>query len=297
MIKLAGETDRVSLHICVTGTGKVDNMKDGKYTYEEFLGIIERLRGDGGCPWDREQTHGSLRACLMEEAAEVLAGIRIFEKTGDYENLVEELGDVLLQVVMHAQIGSEEGLFTMEDVVDGVARKMVRRHPHVFGDVKVDGSSQVLENWEDIKKKEKEGKRGMDRPLREIPQELPALTRAVKVLKKADRLYEKQPEYGEAVRRLQEAARELELLGIKAYDPEAGGAVREAGESGLKVGESAPKAGEYNAKALEYDPEIGQKVGDALMAVSQVSRICKLSQEQILADRTGELVDGWEPLE
>ena len=95
----------------------------------------------------------------MEEAAEVIAAIRIYNQTGNAENLREELGDVLLQVVMHARIAEEEGLFTMEDVVNEVAEKMVRRHPHVFGTVQADDSQQVLKNWEEIKKKEKEGKR------------------------------------------------------------------------------------------------------------------------------------------
>ena len=144
-------------------------MEQKKYTYEEFLNIIKTLRSENGCPWDKEQTHQSLRPCMMEEAVEVVAAIRTFDQTGDYENLREELGDVLLQVVMHAEIASEEGLFTMEDVVNEVAEKMVRRHPHVFGNVTVDGSGQVLENWEEIKKKEKEGKSHASTPLKEIP--------------------------------------------------------------------------------------------------------------------------------
>ena len=106
-------------------------MEEKRYTYEDFLEIIKTLRSENGCPWDREQTHRSLRPCMTEEAAEVLAAIRIYETTGNWENLREELGDVLLQVVMHACIAQEEGLFTMEDVVNEVAAKMVRRHPRV----------------------------------------------------------------------------------------------------------------------------------------------------------------------
>ena len=102
-----------------------------RYTYEDFLDIIAMLRSENGCPWDKVQTHDSLRPCMMEEAAEVLAAIRIYDTTGNAGNLQEELGDVLLQVVMHAQIAKEEGIFTMEDVVNDVAQKMVRRHPHV----------------------------------------------------------------------------------------------------------------------------------------------------------------------
>ena len=140
--------------------------KQKSYSYDDFLEIIRILREKDGCPWDREQTHASLKPCMMEEAAEVVAAIRIFDKTGNYENLREELGDVMLQVVMHAQIAGEEGLFSMEDVVSEVAEKMVRRHPHIFGSVEADTSEKVLENWEDIKKKEKEGKSYIESPQR-----------------------------------------------------------------------------------------------------------------------------------
>lgn len=226
-----------------------------RYTYEDFLEIIRILRAEDGCPWDREQTHQSLRSCMMEEAAEVLAAIRIYDRTGNYENLREELGDVLLQVVMHAQIAGEEGLFTMEDVVSEVAEKMVRRHPHVFGEVEVDGSGQVLANWEEIKKREKEQKKEGESPLREIPAELPALTRAVKVLKKADRLYEPGPDYAAAVEKLRKTAERL---------------------------------------AGCDDQSVEGLVGDALLAVSDISRCRRLSQEQILADRVEEIIERYE---
>ena len=110
--------------------------------FEEFEHIIAKLRAPDGCPWDREQTHASLKKPCIEEAAEVVCGINILEQTGDPDNLKEELGDLLLQVVMHARIAEEEGYFTMDDVIQGIIDKMVRRHPHVFG----------------IKKQEKAGK-------------------------------------------------------------------------------------------------------------------------------------------
>ena len=132
------------------------------YSYEDFLEIMRLLRAPGGCPWDREQTHGSLKAACVEEAAEVLGGINILEQTGNAENLKEELGDLLLQVVMHAQIAKEEGLFTLEDVMRGITDKMIRRHPHVFGTTAVSGSDEVLVNWAEIKKQEKEGKEWME---------------------------------------------------------------------------------------------------------------------------------------
>ena len=126
-----------------------------KYTYEQLLGIIAELRSDHGCPWDRAQTHESMIKCLRDECEEVVEAI---EKKDD-ENLCEELGDVLLQVLMHAQIASEEGRFTMEEVVDGLAKKMVRRHPHVFGDAPAAATPEEgLASWKAMKEKEKKEK-------------------------------------------------------------------------------------------------------------------------------------------
>ncbi len=162
---------------------------DKRHTFTDFVTIIEALRAENGCPWDREQTHESLKPCMTEEAAELLASIRIYDRTGNAENMREELGDILLQVVMHSVIAKEEGLFTIDDVVEEVSQKMIRRHPHVFGTKQAENAEQALVNWEEIKKKEKEGKSWVESPLREIPEELPALARACKVIKKADRLY------------------------------------------------------------------------------------------------------------
>lgn len=123
--------------------------------FDDFVATIAALRAENGCPWDRKQTHESLKECLTEEAGEVLAAI----DNQDDENLCEELGDLLLQVVMHAQIAAEENRFTIEDVVRGVNEKMIRRHPHVFGDEKVESVEEGLNLWEQIKRQEKEGKR------------------------------------------------------------------------------------------------------------------------------------------
>ena len=127
-------------------------------SFDELKEVVRRLRAEDGCPWDKEQTHASLKAPVIEEAAEVICGINVLEETGNPENLKEELGDLLLQVVMQAQIAEEEGLFTLDDVVSGIKEKMIRRHPHVFGNVKVSGSQEVLVNWEEIKKQEKQGR-------------------------------------------------------------------------------------------------------------------------------------------
>ena len=124
--------------------------------FDEFVATIAALRSENGCPWGRKQNHESLKECLVEETGEVLEAI---DKKDD-ANLCEELGDVLLQVVMHAQIAAEEGRFTIEDVISGVNEKMIRRHPHVFGDIKVSSVEEGLDLWEQIKQKEKEAKSG-----------------------------------------------------------------------------------------------------------------------------------------
>ena len=129
------------------------NFQTGKsFRIEDLIKIMELLRSPEGCPWDRAQTHESMISCLRDECEEVVQAI---EKKDD-ENLCEELGDVMLQVLMNSQIAAEEGRFTMEDVVDGLAKKLVRRHPHVFGDEKAQTPEEGLASWEAIKRQEKE---------------------------------------------------------------------------------------------------------------------------------------------
>ncbi len=120
--------------------------------------IVEKLRSEDGCPWDKVQTHESLKQGCIEEAAEVIGGINILKETGDPENLKEELGDLLLQVMFQAVMAEEEGLFTFEDVAGAISDKMVRRHPHVFGDMKFASEEELHAVWSEIKRKEKEGK-------------------------------------------------------------------------------------------------------------------------------------------
>ena len=129
----------------------MDFQQKERYTIGDLEHIIALLRAPGGCPWDIEQTHQSVRANLIEETYEAVEAI----DTNNIELLKEELGDVLMQVLFHAQIEAEQGTFTFADVVDGVAKKLVVRHPHVFGDVQVTDSAQVLSNWDEIKKKTK----------------------------------------------------------------------------------------------------------------------------------------------
>ncbi len=120
--------------------------------------IVEKLRSEDGCPWDKVQTHESLKAACIEEAAEVICGINILEDTGDPANLKEELGDLLLQVMFHAVIAEEEGLFSFDDVVGTISEKMIRRHPHVFQGVTYSSDEERHAAWDEIKKKEKAGK-------------------------------------------------------------------------------------------------------------------------------------------
>ena len=148
------------------------------YSYEELLNVIAQLRGEHGCPWDKAQTHESLIPCLRNECEEVVQAI----EQHDEENLCEELGDVLLQVLLHARIAEEEGQFTMADVVNGLAEKMVRRHPHVFGEVKAETAGQVSENWEQLKLKEKDGNKSV---LSGVPAALPSLIKAYRIQDKA----------------------------------------------------------------------------------------------------------------
>ena len=124
--------------------------------FEIFRGIVARLRGRDGCPWDKAQTMESLKPCMINEMTEAIAGIDLYKTTGSPENLCEELGDVLLQVVLLSQIAEEEGLFTIEDVIEGISRKMVRRHPHVFS--KHSSIEEVPGQWDEIKRMEKAAK-------------------------------------------------------------------------------------------------------------------------------------------
>ncbi len=125
--------------------------------FEEFVEVVRRLRAPDGCPWDREQTHASLKKGLVEETTEVVCGINVYEQTGNPENLKEELGDLLLHVAMQAQIAQEEGLFDIRDVLEGITEKLIRRHPHVFGEVRADGAKEALASWDAAKAKEKAG--------------------------------------------------------------------------------------------------------------------------------------------
>jgi len=151
-----------------------------KYDFSHLLDIMHLLRGENGCPWDREQTHESIRENMLEEALEAIEAI----EANDSASLCDELGDVLLQVVFHAEMANEADEFNINDVIDGICKKLIRRHPHIFGDVSVADSKEVLKNWNSIKMEEKHQKSKVD-VLRQVSKTLPALMRAVKLQKKA----------------------------------------------------------------------------------------------------------------
>ena len=237
-------------------------MEQKHYSLEELEDIIAQLRSDHGCPWDRAQTHESLRPCLTEEANELLAAIRIYQKTKNPDNMKEELGDLLMQVVLHSRIAEEEGLFTMEDVIGGICEKMIRRHPHVFGDVDTDDEEAISRNWEAIKRQEKEQQSWVESPLREIPTEHPALTRAPKVLKKIDALYAPRDNYEACLLQLADEVQSLQNC------------TESPGEDRRGM--------------------IAERMGKILLTVSDIARIEKMSNEQILNDEIEKLIEYYE---
>lgn len=159
---------------------KLELLKEDKHDFDSLVSVMAALRSEGGCPWDMEQTHSSVRKCLIEETYEVIEAI----DKNDALLLREELGDLLFQVVFHARIEDEEGRFTIDDVVHDITHKMITRHPHVFSDTVVADSDEVIVNWDNIKKNEKSFESPVD-ILKRVPPYMPALLRAEKVQGKA----------------------------------------------------------------------------------------------------------------
>jgi tetrapyrrole methylase family protein / MazG family protein len=158
-------------------TGPVPSSQAGERLLD-LVRVMARLRAPDGCPWDREQSHASLARHLLEETHELLEAI----DTGEPDRIRDELGDLLLQVVFHAQMAAEVGAFDVDDVAEGLVGKLIHRHPHVFGEVEVDGAAEVLVNWEKLKAEEEGGRRAIDDG---IPATLPSLARAAKVQRRA----------------------------------------------------------------------------------------------------------------
>ena len=219
--------------------------------------IVAQLRAPGGCPWDREQTHQSLVPGLLEEAYEVAAAIR----TNDEANLREELGDLLLQVVMHAQIASEEGRFTVEEVAREIGEKLVRRHPHVFGDSEARDTSAVLRQWDEIKRAEKKPAED-EGYLSGLTRSLPALMLAQKAQSKAARVGFDWSEVKDVVAKVDEELNETKEA-LTAQDADA----------------------------------IAEELGDLLFAVVNLARKNKLDAETALAGATGKFIDRFHAME
>ena len=175
-----------------------------KPTFADLVAVMARLRAEGGCPWDREQDHRSLRRYLIEECYEAVDAI----DADDMDSLAEELGDVLLQVVFHAQIEHENGCFDIDDVVSHIVRKLVRRHPHVFGEVTVENSAEVLDNWEQIKRQEK-GEGWRESALDGVPSSLPALIRALEISKRAAKVGFEWERFEDVLAKMEEEIGEL----------------------------------------------------------------------------------------
>ena len=212
---------------------------------DEFGKLVEavgRLRGPGGCPWDREQTHESLKRYAIEETYEVIDAI----DSGEPAKLEDELGDFILQALLHAQIASESGLFDIADVCRKIREKLVRRHPHVFGDVEISGVDDVLRNWEQIKSEEYEHRKSV---LDGVPASLPALMRAAKISKKAARTGFDWPDIESIIVKLKEETAELE----------------EAIERG-------------------DDAQIKDEIGDLLFTIVNIARFRRVDPEEALRD-------------
>ena len=157
--------------------------------FDELVAVMARLRAPGGCPWDHEQTYGSLAQYLLEEAYETFDAIQEAQQTGDTANLKEELGDLLLQVVFHSTIGAERDDFTIDDVAAGVSQKLILRHPHVFGDAKLESAQDVLDNWDTLKANERKAsgkaEKRKESILDDVPVHFPGLLEALKLTKNA----------------------------------------------------------------------------------------------------------------
>jgi MazG family protein len=217
--------------------------------FEKLVGVMARLRAPGGCPWDREQTHATLRTYLIEEAYEVLEAL----DGADDVKFAEELGDLLLQVVFHAQMADEEGRFTIVDVIREIYEKLIRRHPHVFGEKQAKDAAEVLRNWEIIKKEEKYAKGAEEEEAAEsvldgVPRSLPALLEGYQLTRKAARIGFDWENVGGIFEKLQEETEELRQVLEKRGGKEIEGEVGDILFAAVNL-----------ARFLKIDPEIAMK--------------------------------------
>lgn len=214
--------------------------------FDEFVNIVKRLRKE--CPWDREQTHESIRHLLLEETYEVLEAI----DNKDYEELKRELGDLLLHVAFNAVIAEENGNFGIKDIIDSVNKKLIERHPHVFGNVKVKGKKDVLRNWEHIKLEE-----GRKSVLDGVPKELPALTRAYRLQEKSSKVGFDWDTSEDAFKKLEEELNEFKSAAGKRKNAE--GLIED-----------------------EYLSELEGELGDILFSIVNYARFLNINPENSL---------------
>ena len=227
------------------------------YNFYDLVNIMSILRSPEGCPWDREQSHKSIRRDFLEECYEAIEAI----DTDNKELLEEELGDVLLQVVFHSQIEAESGNFTADDVCDGICKKLIIRHPHVFGEVKADNSEEVLKNWDAIKMQTKSQK-SLSEVMHSVSPAMPALIRADKIQNKARKVGFDFPDVNSAFEKLEEEIRELK-----------------------------------SAIANGGTEEISSEIGDVLFSAVNVSRLLKIDSEKSLSDTSERFISRFEGME
>ncbi|WP_130870242.1 nucleoside triphosphate pyrophosphohydrolase [Intestinimonas massiliensis (ex Afouda et al. 2020)] len=233
----------------------VDFQYKDSYNVKDLEEIVRILRAPGGCPWDAEQTHQSIRRNFLEEAYEAVEAI----DEENPEHLKEELGDVLLQVVFHALMEQEAGRFDLDGVADGVCKKLIYRHPHVFGNVSVSGTGEVLSNWEELKRKEKGQATNTD-ALEAVARSLPALWRAEKVQKKAKKAGFDWPDVSGALDKLSEELEELKT-------------------------------------AVAQGTNVAEELGDLLFSAVNVSRFLKVDCEDALNQATDKFIDRFRKVE
>ena len=220
-----------------------------RYGYYDLVSVMQRLRAPGGCPWDREQTHESLKGDLIEECYELNDAI----DEQDDAHIVEELGDVLMDVVFHSVIADEQGRFNENDVADGIVKKMVYRHPHVFGTEKAESSADVLKRWDELKQKEKNQKTQTE-VLCAVPKRFPALMRSSKVQKRARKVGFDWNDANEALPKVTEEIEELK-------------------------------------EAMQGNGSVSEEAGDLLFAIVNVVRLLGLDSEQVLHDATDKFIE------
>ncbi len=232
-------------------------VSEEKFGFEDLVAIMSLLRSEEGCPWDREQNHASIRQNLIEECYEAIEAI----DRKDDALLCEEIGDVLMQVVFHAEIAKSEKSFDISDVCDGVCRKLIHRHPHVFGDTVAATSGEVLRNWDEIKKKDKAISSGSS-VMNTVSRSLPALMRAEKVQKKAKH---------------------------EGFD------FKDASEASAKLSEELSEFSEAVSKGDKA--EIKEELGDLIFSAVNVARLSGVSAEEALTFSTDKFVERYEKCE